>query len=158
MNIITCNLQPMSISVYACPSSYYLQQGLLLPTFKQVGLKWLHAQGKIFIAECYGHAACIHGYSEHGNFNIKNNLSSVAGTHRLGRLQNNVLYHCSQLYSIVRYIIALIKPWKWSGVHILTKAIHCSIQLTAVQDLVVIRTVLYVLSDFRNMLQWANRT
>ena len=35
------------------PSSYYLQQWLLSPTFKLVGMMWLHAQGTVFIAECY---------------------------------------------------------------------------------------------------------
>ena len=40
--------------VYVCPSSHYLQQWLLSPTFKQIGLMKLHAQRTIFTAECYG--------------------------------------------------------------------------------------------------------
>jgi len=142
-SIITCRLHSMSrslfYSVYVCPSSYYLQQWLLSPTFKQIGLTWLHAQGAIFIAESYGHAFMV----------ILNVLQLIFCGWCTDWTDYRTVYNVIAVnYSTARCFAAPNKPCKWS--HVLAKAI----QLTAVQDVVV---TLHVLSDFTNMLQWTNR-
>ena len=42
-----------------CMPSYDLQEHLLSPTFKQVGLMWLHAQATIFTADRYGYVFMV---------------------------------------------------------------------------------------------------
>ena len=119
-----------ALAFITCSSGYY---------HPHMNLMWLHAQGTIFTAECYGHV-----FMATMNALQLNLLQLVPTDWAEYRTEYNVI---AAYYSIVRYSVAPSKRYKWSGV--LAQAMH----LVAVKD---VDVTLQILSDFRSMLQWAN--
>jgi len=89
--------------VYVCPSSYYLQQQLLSPTFKQIGLMCLNAQRTIFTA-CYGYTFMVTMNA------LQLDLLQLVPTDGEDyRTEYNII---AANYSAVRYFVAPSKPCK----------------------------------------------